>query len=172
MRWLAILTALRGLFTLDRYYHFHQELLPTELLMTILVTREGIPFPGLVALIMEISLEALREAVYASPNFWTNHQYSGSSGAGTGSVSAGLASPGMVIVVALTAIAFLCYSYTTLSNTIRILRFPLCCWQPPLDDRYYRRIFHFDLSFVFTAFLWYPLSGPLAPLSFDNLKIP
>src|SRR5690606_40549604 len=42
---------------------FHQEMLPTQLLLTVAATREGIPFPSVVeALMMELMFEALREA--------------------------------------------------------------------------------------------------------------
>lgn len=42
---------------------FHQEMIPTVLLLSIARAREEIPFPALVeAFIMEIAFEALREA--------------------------------------------------------------------------------------------------------------
>ncbi|MFP3513356.1 spore germination protein, partial [Peribacillus sp. SIMBA_075] len=42
---------------------YHQQMLPTTLLLSIAAAREAIPFPAIVeALIMEIAFEALREA--------------------------------------------------------------------------------------------------------------
>jgi len=58
---------------------FHQEILPTELLYSILSARENVPFPILFEiLIMEISFELIREAVLRVPtaigstirNYW------------------------------------------------------------------------------------------------------
>lgn len=46
--------------------NFHQELLPTELLFSILASRENVPFPIIVELlVMEFSFELIREARYS-----------------------------------------------------------------------------------------------------------
>lgn len=48
---------------------FHQELLPTELLFSILASRENVPFPIIVEiLVMEISFELIREAGLRVPS--------------------------------------------------------------------------------------------------------
>jgi spore germination protein KA len=47
---------------------FHQELLPTPLLLSIIAQREGVPFPAVVeVLLMEITFEILREAGIRMP---------------------------------------------------------------------------------------------------------
>lgn len=49
--------------------NFHQELLPTELLFSILSSRENVPFPIIVELlVMEISFELIREAGIRIPS--------------------------------------------------------------------------------------------------------
>ena len=48
---------------------FHQELLPTELLFSILASRENVPFPIIVEiLLMEFSFELIREASLRVPS--------------------------------------------------------------------------------------------------------
>ena len=90
---------------------------------------------------------------------------------GQAAISAGLASPGMVIVVALTAIASFVIPTQPLSNTIRILRFPFMLLAAS-----------FGLIGIIVGFslLTYhlcslrsfgiPYLSPLAPLSFSDLK--
>lgn len=106
---------------------FHQEMLPTPLLISIASAREGVPFPALVeALLMEITFEVLREAGIRLPR--TVGQAVSIVGAlviGQAAVSAGLVSPAMVIVVALTAIASFTIPNTSASLAIRTLRFPM-----------------------------------------------
>ncbi|MGO4274248.1 spore germination protein, partial [Paenibacillus sp. TAF58] len=47
---------------------FHQEMLPTQLLISLAAQREGIPFPAFIeALLMEITFEVLREAALRMP---------------------------------------------------------------------------------------------------------
>ena len=46
---------------------FHQELIPTNLLTNLIAAREGVPFPAVMeALMMELTMEALREAGQAA----------------------------------------------------------------------------------------------------------
>ena len=54
---------------------FHQEILPTELLFSILGARETVPFPVIFEiLIMEFSFELIREARIKSPfAYWSNN---------------------------------------------------------------------------------------------------
>lgn len=106
---------------------YHQEMLPTPLLISIAAVREGVPFPAFVeAILMEGTFEVLREAGVRLPK--TIGQAVSIVGAlviGEAAVTAGLVSPAMVIVVALTAIAsFTLPSYSG-SFSIRILRFTL-----------------------------------------------
>lgn len=106
---------------------YHQEMLPTPLLISVAAAREGVPFPAFVeALLMEATFEVLREAGVRLPK--TIGQAVSIVGAlviGEAAVTAGLVSTAMVIIVATTAIAsFTIPSYSG-AYSIRILRFPL-----------------------------------------------
>ncbi|WP_408955391.1 spore germination protein [Natroniella sp. ANB-PHB2] len=106
---------------------FHHELLPKDLALSIATAREGVPFPSVLeAFIMEISLEFLREAGIRLPG--PIGQTIGIVGGlilGEAAVDAGLVSPPMVIVVALTAIAsFVIPSYSA-TIPLRLLRFSM-----------------------------------------------
>ncbi|PKM83150.1 MAG: spore germination protein [Firmicutes bacterium HGW-Firmicutes-14] len=106
---------------------YHQEMLPTPLLISIAAAREGVPFPAFVeALIMETTFEVLREAGVRLPrNIGQAVSIVGALVIGQSAVTAGLVSPAMVIVVALTAIAsFTLPSYSG-AFALRVLRFPL-----------------------------------------------
>ncbi|GHI00310.1 spore germination protein [Neobacillus kokaensis] len=106
---------------------FHQEMLPTTLLLTIAESREQIPFPALVeAFIMEITFEALREAGVRLPKqVGAAVSIVGALVIGQAATAAGLVSSPMVMVVAITGVAsFLMPRYVT-GISIRILRFPI-----------------------------------------------
>lgn len=106
---------------------FHQEMLPTSLLLSIAAAREGVPFPAVAeALLMEAMFEVLREAGVRLPK--TVGQAVSIVGGlviGDASIRAGLVSPSMVIVVAATAISTFALPAFNASITLRILRFPL-----------------------------------------------
>lgn len=106
---------------------FHQEMLPTRLLLSIAAAREGIPFPAVAeALLMEITFEILREAGVRLPK--TVGQAVSIVGGlviGDAAIRAGLVSPSMVIVVAATAISTFAIPSFNASITLRMLRFPL-----------------------------------------------
>ncbi|WP_337098321.1 spore germination protein [Paenibacillus sp. YIM B09110] len=106
---------------------FHQEMIPTVLLLSIARAREEIPFPALVeALIMEISFEALREAGVRLPKqIGSAVSIVGALIIGQAATSAGIVSAPMIIVVAMTGIAsFMIPRYST-SVVTRLLRFPI-----------------------------------------------
>ncbi|HBG22903.1 MAG TPA: spore germination protein, partial [Peptococcaceae bacterium] len=173
LRWFALLTALLGPSLYIAIITFHQELLPTELLMTILVSREGVPFPGLIeALIMEVTFEILREAGLRLPStFGQTISIVGAIVLGQAAISAGLASPGMVIVVAITAIASFVIPTQPLSNTIRILRFPFMILAASFG--LIGIVIGFSLLTYHLCSLrsfGIPYLSPLAPLSFSDLK--
>lgn len=106
---------------------FHQEMIPTPLLLTVASSREGIPFPALVeAILMEVIFEALREAGVRLPRqIGPAISIVGGLVIGESAVTAGLVSAPMVIVVAITGISsFLTPRYAA-GISIRILRFPI-----------------------------------------------
>lgn len=106
---------------------FHQELLPASLLISLAAQREGIPFPAFIeAVVMEVTFEILREAGVRLPK--TVGQAVSIVGAlviGQAAVEAGLVSPAMVIIVAITAISNFVIPSFNMAITIRILRFLL-----------------------------------------------
>ncbi|EEG78075.1 spore germination protein [Dethiobacter alkaliphilus] len=106
---------------------FHQEMLPTPLLLSILAARAGIPFPAVAeALIMEAMFEVLREAGVRLPKTVGQAvSIVGGLVVGDAAIRAGIVSPAMVIVVATTAISTFAIPAFNASITLRILRFPL-----------------------------------------------
>lgn len=106
---------------------FHQEMIPTALAFTIASGREVVPFPVLLeALIMEIIFELMREAGLRMPKpIGSAVSIVGSLVIGQAAVQAGLVSPSMVIVVAITGIASFAIPNYAASFSIRVLRFPL-----------------------------------------------
>ncbi|MEL1135477.1 spore germination protein [Desulfitobacterium sp. THU1] len=102
---------------------FHQEMLPTSLLINMSAGREGIPFPVIVeALLMGLMYEILREAGVRMPR--TVGQAVSIVGAlvlGEAAVQAGIVSQAMVIVVSLTAISgFLIPPLTSSMSLLRL----------------------------------------------------
>lgn len=105
---------------------FHQEMLPTPLLLSIAAQRESVPFPVFVeALFMEIAFEIIRESGIRLPRpVGQAVSIVAALIIGQAAVEAGLVAGATIIVVALTAMA----SFTTYysgSITLRLLRFPL-----------------------------------------------
>lgn len=86
---------------------YHQELIPTTLLLTIASAREGTPFPAFFeALIMIFSFEILREAGLRLPRpVGQAVSIVGALIMGDAAVSAGLVGAPMVITIALTTVA-------------------------------------------------------------------
>jgi len=106
---------------------YHQEMIPTSLLISVAKSREQIPFPALVeALIMEITFEALREAGVRLPkNIGSAISIVGALVIGQAAVSAGLVSAPMVMAVAITGISSFLIPRYSASIALRILRFPI-----------------------------------------------
>lgn len=86
---------------------FHQELIPTDLLFTMVAARETIPFPAVIeALIMIMAFELLREAGVRLPRpVGQSISIVGALIMGDAAVSAGLIGAPMVIVIAITSVA-------------------------------------------------------------------
>lgn len=104
---------------------FHQEMIPTDLLVIIASQTESVPFPAIVeALIMEVTFEILREAGLRMPNkISATISIVGALVIGQGVIQAGIVSPAMVIVVATTAIASLATPNYDIAISARLLRF-------------------------------------------------
>ncbi|MWC26690.1 spore germination protein [Paenibacillus sp. MMS18-CY102] len=106
---------------------FHQEMLPTTLLISLAAQREGIPFPALVeALLMELTFETLREAGVRMPRaIGPAISIVGALVLGQSAVQAGLVSPAMVIVVSFTAISNFVTPQISMATASRLIRFNL-----------------------------------------------
>lgn len=106
---------------------FHQEMIPTPLALTIASGREIVPFPVLLeALLMEVTFELMREAGLRMPKpVGQAVSIVGSLVIGQAAVQAGIVSPFMVIVVAVTGISSFAIPNYSASYSIRLIRFPL-----------------------------------------------
>ncbi len=104
---------------------YHQEMLPTALLISIAGAHEGVPFPIYVeALLMEITFETLREAGVRLPQpVGQAVSIVGGLVIGEASVRAGLVSPATIIVVAITGIASFALPAYNFAWSLRLLRF-------------------------------------------------
>ncbi|WP_100372650.1 spore germination protein [Bacillus sp. FJAT-45037] len=105
---------------------YHYELIPRDLLSTIMASRSNIPFPPLLeAIFLELTIELLREAGARLPT--KVGQTIGIVGGiviGQASVEAGLTSNVLLIIVALAALASFTTPVYQMGNTIRLIRFP------------------------------------------------
>ncbi len=106
---------------------FHQEMLPTSLALKVAAGRMGVPFPAAMeAFVMEIIFEIMTEAGLRMPKaLGQTVSIIGTLVIGQGAVMAGLVGPALVIAVAIGAIASFAIPSFSMSNSIRLLRFPL-----------------------------------------------
>ena len=105
--------------------NFHSEVLPTDLLFSILASRENVPFPVIFEiLILEISFELIREAGLRVPSpIGTTISIVGALVLGQAAVSAGIVSPVLVIIVAMTGISSFAIPDFSFSFHLRLYRF-------------------------------------------------
>lgn len=103
---------------------YNQEMIPTDLLVSFAAQRDGVPFPAFVeALMMIISFEILREADLRVPSTAGSAlSIVGALILGDAAVNAGIVSPIMIIVIAITAISSLPFNELEFMNTLRIYR--------------------------------------------------
>lgn len=104
---------------------FHQGMLPTALAVTIASTRENVPFPPLLeALIMEVTIELLREAGLRLPNpLGQTIGLVGGVVIGQAAVEANIVSSVMVIIVSIIALASFTVPQYGMGLSFRVLRF-------------------------------------------------
>ncbi len=103
---------------------YHQEIIPTYLLYSISASRENVPFPSLLEmLLMDISFELIREAGIRMPSsIGSTLGIVGGLILGQAAVSAKIVSPIMIIIIAITGIGSFATADYTLGWTYRILR--------------------------------------------------
>lgn len=127
LRALRYLTAFIAVFAPALYIalvSFHQGMIPSKLAFSIAATREGVPFPAVIeAFLMIITMEILQEAGSRLPKpIGQTVGIVGGLVIGEAAVSAGIVSPIMVIVVAMTAIATFTIPSYSFGMALRILR--------------------------------------------------
>ena len=152
---------------------YNQEIIPTPLLLSIAGQRENVPFSAFIeAILMIFSFDILRESDLKMPNF-ANSSLSivGALILGDAAVSAGIVSPIMIIVVAITSISSLAFSEPELINSLR----------------WYRLIFmlgasffgiyglvlvglYFLITIISTKSFTLPYLSPFAPINISQLK--
>lgn len=105
--------------------NFHREIIPTELLYSILSSRQNVPFPIIFEiLIMEISFEIIREAGLRVPSpIGPTIGIVGAIVLGQAAVSAGIVSPILIIIVAITGISSFAIPDFSFSFHLRYFRF-------------------------------------------------
>ncbi|AEI43578.1 spore germination protein [Paenibacillus mucilaginosus] len=104
---------------------FHEEMLPTDLLLAIGATRERVPFPALIeVLLMEAAFELVREAAVRIPTIiGPTIGIVGALILGQAAVEANIVSPILVIIVAMTGISSFTIPEISFNFAVRILRF-------------------------------------------------
>lgn len=150
---------------------FHQELIPTPLLITTAAAREGTPFPAAIEVLgMMLVFEILREAGVRLPRpVGQAVSIVGALVIGESAVRAGLIGAPMVIVVAITAISsFVVPSQVDIASILRLILILLAM-----------TLGAFGIGIGFLATLVHlaslrsfgvPYLSPFAPLSKEDLK--
>ena len=152
---------------------FNQEMLPLELLINFASQRSTVPFPAFFeALLMILSFDILRESDMRIPNVGGSAiSVVGALILGEAAVNAGIVSPIMIIIEAITAISALLFTEPELINAIK----------------WYRLLFMlggttFGIFGIFMVFIYFltsivsinsfdkPYLIPFAPLSIEGLK--
>jgi len=119
----AMSLLLPGLFVAITNYH--HEMIPTDLLFAIEASRERVPFPSLVEiLIMEFAFEFIREAGVRIPGpLGPTLGIIGGLILGQAAVAANIVSPILIIIVAVTGIGSFAIPNFSLGYAYRVLRF-------------------------------------------------
>ncbi|MDU0201236.1 spore germination protein [Paenibacillus sp. PFR10] len=130
VRWIRFLFISIAIFAPPLYVAittFNQEMIPTNLVLSIASSREPVPFPAVIeAFLMEIIFEALREAGIRLPRqIGQAISIVGALVIGQAAVLAGIISAPVVIIVSITGIAAFTIPRYSFANGIRLLRFPM-----------------------------------------------
>ncbi len=105
--------------------NYNQETIPTPLLVSFSIQRDGVPFPAIVeAFIMLFVCEMLRESDIRFPNSYGSAiSILGALVLGDAAVNAGIVSPIMIIVISLTFMASLIFTEVEVASALRTMRF-------------------------------------------------
>lgn len=128
LRSLRLLSCLISVFAPAIYISmicFNTRSLPTRLALAIAANRANVPFTAIIeALLMEITIELVREAGIRLPSpVGQSIGIVGGIVLGDATISSGLTSSSMVVVVALTSMASFAVPSYSMSSALRLLRF-------------------------------------------------
>ena len=152
---------------------YNQEIIPTTLMISIASQRESVPFSAFVeAAIMILAFEILRESDLKIPSFASSAiSIVGALILGEAAVNAGIVSPIMIIVIAITAISSLTFTEPEMINALRWYRLLFMISSTILGI--YGTVFMFILFIIrlssinsFTE----PYLTPFAPTNIQKLK--
>ena len=152
---------------------YNQEIIPTELLISIAAQRKNVPFSTFAeCLLMIFAFEILRESDLKLPSFASSAiSIVGALILGEAAVNAGIVSPIMIIIVAITAISSLIFSEPEFTNALRIYRIAFMIGAAILGV--YGVLIVFILFLINLSsydFLGMPYLSPFAPPDFNRLK--
>lgn len=151
---------------------FHQDQIPFSLLATLVVSRQGVPLPLVLELLLMLGLfELFREAgMRLPPVVGQTLAVVGGLIIGDASIRAGLTSPAMVVVAALTAVASFTLTSQTLVGTVSIVRI-LVIISASFLGMYGFLIGVFTVTVYLSSLysMGIPYMGPLSPITFKDL---
>lgn len=130
LRWVRFLAAVMSV-TMPALYvslvAYHPGILPTEFLLHVMASREGVAFPVVVeALLMQFFLELIKEAGFRMPSpIGQTFGIVGGLILGDIGVRAGIVSEAMVIVVAITAVSSFAAVDREIGTVLRLLGLPV-----------------------------------------------
>ena len=103
---------------------YNHEIIPSGLLVNFAIQKHGVPFPTIIeALVLTVTFEILRETDIRTPStLGSALSIVGALVLGDAAVNAGLVSPIMVIVIAITAISEMIFNVNDVSNVIKLWR--------------------------------------------------
>ncbi len=151
--------------------NFHPEILPPDLISIFSVSRDGIPYPVVVeVMVMEIAFELIREAGVRIPGPMGNTiGIVGGLIVGSAAVDASLASPIIVIVVALTALCSFTIPNDEFSSAFRLLKYYLILWSAVFGIYgYMLGIFSVLVHLCGLKSYGFPYLGPMAAGDIDQ----
>ncbi len=125
LRVIAIFISLMLPATYIAVINYHQEMIPTDLLLAMTAAREMVPFPAIAEILfMEFAFELIREAGVRIPSIiGPTIGIVGALILGQAAVAAFVVSPLLIIIIAITALASFVVPNYNASFSIRILRF-------------------------------------------------
>jgi spore germination protein KA len=176
IRWMRYLFTMFSLLLPSLYIAlitYHQEMVPTSLLISMATSREAVPFPALVeAILMEVTFEALREAGLRLPKqVGAAVSIVGALVIGQAAVQAGIVSAPMVIVVAITGISSFMIPRYVLGVGFRLMRFPMMLLAGSLGLLgIMLGIIAIVVHLCSLRSFGVPYLAPLAPLQMSDLK--